>query len=114
MAVETSPRPGTRFAELDVSISAEGAATVVRLRGVADIGTTPFLAEELARITTGGEGGVVVDLAQTSFMDTGALRAVMEAREILAAGGRQLTLRSPSRNVARLVTVFGLGHLVGP
>jgi anti-anti-sigma regulatory factor len=47
-------------------------------------------------------------------MDTAALRAVLQARDTLQGTGRQLTLRSPSRSVGRLLEVFGLGGLAGP
>ena len=99
---------------LDVVMFTEGATTIVALRGEADIATLPVVVDALARVIADRDGDVVVDLAQTDFMDTAALRAVLVAREELHAGERQLTLRSPSRIAVRLLGVFGLSHLVRP
>lgn len=99
---------------LDVLMSAEGATTVIVLRGEADIATLPVVVDALARVIADQDGDVVVDLAQTDFIDTAALRAVLRARHVLHGGERQLTLRSPSRIAARLLAVFGLSQLVSP
>jgi len=97
-----------------VAVSAEGANTVVALGGEADVATLPALVGAFARIIADCEGDVVVDLAQIEFMDTAALRSVLEARAVLAGDGRQLMFRSPSRIAERVLAVFGLTHLVGP
>lgn len=99
---------------LDVLMSVEGATTVLSLRGEADIATVPAVIDALARVISDHDGDVVVDLAQTDFMDTAALRAVLRARQELQGGERQLTLRSPSRIAGRLLAVFGLCQLVRP
>lgn len=97
---------------LDVSVFIEGSTTVVVLRGEADIATLPVVVEVLAGVIADHDGDVIVDLEQTAFIDTGALRAVLRARQILRGGGRELTLRSPSQIAGRLLEVFGLSFLV--
>ena len=114
MSVATLVQPTPQVVGLDVFLHAEGGSTVVVLRGEADIFTQPVVVDALARVIAERDGNVVVDLAQTAFIDTAALRAVLRAREVLAGGGRQLTLRSPSRIAGRLLAVFGLSHLVSP
>lgn len=99
---------------LDVLLSAEGPATVVALRGEADVATLPAIVDALAGVIADRDGNVIVDLAQTAFIDTAALRVVLRAREMLHGGERELTLRSPSRIAGRLLTVFELTHLVSP
>lgn len=105
------PAPG---AELAVTVFIDGAVTVVALRGEADLATVHVVRDALANVIADGQGDVVVDLAQTDFMDTAALRVVLRARETLGGTGRHLTLRSPSRTSRRLLAVFGLGHLANP
>lgn len=99
---------------LHVSVSPEGTATAVALRGEADVATVAALVDTLAGLSAHGEGDIVVDLSQIEFMDIATLRAVLAARADLAGNGRQLTLRSPSRIAGRVLGVFGLDHLVSP
>lgn len=98
---------------LDVPVSAEDGVTVVAFRGEADIATLPVVADTLARVIADQRGDVIVDLAETKLIDTATVRAVLRAREVLACGGRQLTLQSPSRIANRVLSVFGLSDLVG-
>lgn len=115
MSIATLAQPAAPFAAgLDVSVSAEGATTVLAVRGEADVATLPALVGAFARIIADGAGDVVVDLAQLEFMDTATIRAVVRARAVLAGDGRQLTLRSPSRIARRILAVFGLTQLVSP
>ena len=99
---------------LNAAVFEEGAVTVVALRGEADSATLAVVVDALSGVIADRAGDIVVDLAQTEFMDTAALRAVLTCRASLAGTGRRLTLRSPSRSAGRLLGIFGLGHLVGP
>lgn len=114
MSVATLVQSAPPAAGLHVLISAEGATTVVAVRGEADISTLSVVVDALARVIADQEGDVVVDLAQTDFIDTATLRAMLRAREVLLDGERQLTLRSPSSIAGRLLALFGLSHLVEP
>ena len=114
MSVAMQVQPPTWVAGLAVTMFTEGAVTVVALRGEADLATVHVVRDALADVIADGQGDVVVDLAQTEFMDTAALRFVLRARETLAATGRRLTLRSPSKSSGRLLAVLGLGHLATP
>lgn len=112
MALATLVHPVRPTFGLDVSISAEGGITVIALRGEADVATLAVVADALARVIADEQGDVVVDLAETGFIDIATLRALMRAKEVLDWGGRQLTLRSPSRIADRVLTVLGVSHLV--
>lgn len=114
MSVTAQRSPATPFAGLAATVFTEGEVTVVALRGEADRATLHIVRDALADVIAEGQGDVVVDLAQTDFIDTAALRTVLRARETLGGSGRLLTLRSPSRIAGRLLGVFGLGHLAGP
>lgn len=114
MSVATQVPQTTIAMGLTATVFADGAVTVVALRGEADRATLHVVRDALAAVIADRQGDVVVDLAETEFMDSAALRAVLTARESLAGTGRLLTLRSPSRSAARLLGVFGLGHLAVP
>jgi anti-anti-sigma factor len=95
-----------------VSMSADGAATLVGLRGEADFATLPAFVNVLARVIAEDHGAVVIDLTETAFIDTAIVRTIGRAAELLRERDRQLTLRSPSRLAGRVLLVFGLSHLV--
>lgn len=99
---------------LAAAVFPEGAVTVVALRGDADRATLHVVRDALTDVIAERNGDVVVDLTQTDFIDTAALRVLLRARETLEVSGRHLTLRSPSRSTRRLLGVFGLGHLTSP
>ena len=95
-------------------MSAEGAATVIALRGEADLAALPAVVDMFVRVIADHQGAVVVDLAQAEFIDIATARVLGRAGEFLGHRGRQLTPRSPSRLAIRVLAVFGLCHLVEP
>lgn len=97
---------------LVVSISAEGAVTVIALRGEADVSTLAAVADGLSRALADHRGAVVVDLTDTEFIDSATVRAIGQAAQFLGGRERQLTVRSPSRLALHLLEVFGLSDLV--
>jgi anti-anti-sigma factor len=114
MSVAMPVTPPPPVAGLSATVFADGLVTVVALRGEADVATLQIVRDALAAVIADREGDIVVDLAQTEFMDTAALRGVLQAQETLHGTGPRLTLRSPSRSAARVLGVFGLGDLAGP
>jgi anti-anti-sigma factor len=97
---------------LVATLSSEAEATVITLHGESDLYTLPVVVEVLARVVTDFDGPVVVDLAQTTFVDVGTVRALATTAARLAEGRRTFTLRSPSRMVRRILGVFDLTGLV--
>jgi anti-anti-sigma factor len=93
-------------------VLAEGPVIVVLLRGEADVSTKLVLCDVLSRVIASGAGDVVIDLAETSFIDAGAGRVLATAQQLLDPGNRRLTFRSPSRLALRVLDVFGLAGLV--
>ena len=114
MALATLVQSTPPVAGLDVSVSNEEGVTVIALRGEADVATLPAVVDTLARVIVDHEGDLVVDLAQAAFIDTATVRALLRAKGVLNGGGRELTLRSPSRIASRLLALFGISHLVRP
>ncbi len=97
---------------LVASRSIEDDATVVVLRGEADLVTRGVISSVLARVIADHDGPVVVDLAEIAFIDAGSIRVLARAAQFLGAGGRELTLRSPSRIAVRVLTLLELSHLI--
>jgi len=51
---------------------------------------------------------VIVDMSGVTFMDSSGLRVLVEAQQRAEAGGPSLVLRSPSRQITRLLDLAGL------
>ena len=51
---------------------------------------------------------VVIDLSGVTFMDSSGLRVLVEAQQRAEAAGSTLALRSPSRQIVRLLDLAGL------
>jgi anti-anti-sigma factor len=105
---------GSAAPVLAPSWRAEGAATVIDLRGEADVDALPALVAVLARVAAECQGPVVVDLTAAGFIDAATVRILSRARRFLGDHGRQLTVRSPSIQALRLLAFAGCADLVEP
>jgi len=85
----------TRPPALKVSLAPEGMATVVVLQGEADVVSLPALSEALERIISRHKGPVIIDLADTAFIDSATVRALSWAAVTLDKAGRPLSVRAP-------------------
>jgi anti-anti-sigma factor len=103
---------GVMSALTTVVVRAEGARTVVAVGGEADLFNRPALSQALSTVIASHDGDVVVDLAETAFIDTAIVRALADAHRMLGLQGRTVTFRSPSRLAARLLDLFGLTDLI--
>lgn len=90
----------------------DGETTVVAVRGEADQFTLPVVVSGLSRAIADGEGAVVVDLADATFVDAATVRAIARAAMVLHERKRMLTVRSPSPAVGRIHVALGLSHLL--
>jgi anti-anti-sigma factor len=97
-----------------VSTALGGGGTIVTLRGECDYATRPALLEILTELIVAGDGPVVIDLAETTFIDGGSVRAVTRAADVLSDGGRPLTIRAPTRLARRVLAICEASHLVQP
>jgi anti-sigma B factor antagonist len=93
---------------LEVDISHAGGADVVDVRGELDAGSALGLAGPLTNIANDGEGDVVLDLTELSFMDSTGMSVLLNARRRLTRQGRQLLVVCPSGPVMRLFELTSL------
>ena len=114
MSLSTFTPSARRAPGLVISISTEGGATVVALRGEADIATLSLVTRMLDRAVRAHDGPVVAELAETCHIDSGTVRLLGQAAQALAKQGRSLTIRSPSRTAVRVLELFGLSDLITP
>jgi anti-sigma B factor antagonist len=99
--------------QLEVDITRVGPADVFDVRGELDIGSALGLAGPLADIATDGDGHVVLDLSELSFMDSTGMSVLLNARRRLTRQGRQLLVVCPSGPVMRLLELTRLIDTMG-
>jgi anti-anti-sigma factor len=84
----------------------------VELTGEFDIATTAEMRDSILSQHR-GESQVVIDMTGVTFMDSSALRALLEVRGALADNGAEVTLANPTPNVLRLLSITGTADLFG-
>ena len=77
-------------------------------RGELDVATRHQLSQEVLRLQDAGFDRVVIDLAETTFIDSSALVAVVRLADLAAQDGFDLTLRPGPAPVQRLFELSGL------
>ncbi len=80
----------------------------LRVRGELDAGSSWVLRDQLDPLPQGDGGGVVVDMAGVSFVDSSGLRVLIDAHLRAERHGRSLVLVEPSPAVRRLLEISGL------
>ncbi len=96
-------------AALDVLVEAPGRE--VRLRGAINVHTVPDLRVQLQRILEGGDGDLVLHLAEAEVHDATGLGVLVGAHHRALRTGRRLVIAEASERLERLLRVTRL-HLV--
>ena len=94
--------------DLVLATAREGERAVLSVRGELDAHSAPGLEDQIARLVADGVTKVVLDLAETGFLDSSGLRAILTAQRRLGESGGVLTLQTPSEAVTRLLEITGL------
>ncbi len=87
---------------LTVSIDADG---VIVASGDVDLAGGPLL--EAAILQREDDNPVVIDLGDVAFIDSSGLRSLLAASRRAQERGTTVVLRSPSREVRRLLEITG-------
>ncbi len=85
---------------------------VVAVRGEIDLFTAPELKKTLADAIENGATKVVVDLSETTFLDSSGLGALVWAQHRLQAAGGDLVAIDPNAAVTPTLEVTGVGRLL--
>jgi anti-anti-sigma factor len=93
-----------------VTFNAEQA--VMSVRGEVDIYAAPELGAFFETVIASGCSSVVLDLADLETLYASGMRVIVNASRRLASAGGQLTIRSPSARVNRVLDRSGLADLV--
>jgi len=91
--------------------SLDGDRHVVAVRGEIDLFTAPDLKATLVAAIDSGKTGIVVDLSETSFLDSTALGVLIGAVKRLRARDGALTLVNTDANIAKTFEITGLDQI---
>ena len=73
------------------------------LEGELDLAAAPVLRERFEEAAGAGPRGVVLDMAEVTFVDSSALRELLRAHAAVRAAGGELVLAGVGPAVARLL-----------
>ena len=99
--------PESNVSPLSVSTSSEDGHTVVAVSGEVDAASADTLRATITEVIDGGQGTVVVDMSEVSFIDSSGLRVLIAGYKAAAAASGVLSVRAPSEPVTRLLEITG-------
>jgi anti-sigma B factor antagonist len=94
--------------DLILDVRHDGETAILRLQGDLDVATAPELAELCHSVHARGAKQVVIDLTETTFLDSAGLRALVGAQRLFGGEGANVRLTHPSEAVIRLLDITGL------
>lgn len=100
---ELNHQPGMASAE----VFHDHGRTVIRVDGELDMATVPMLESVLKAVGDARPQAVVLDVHSVGFMDSAGVKAIVAARDRLAARGRTLQVRNGSPSVERIFELTG-------
>jgi anti-anti-sigma factor len=107
---ETNTMP-TQFPAFGVEVNPDD-EEVLRVKGEVDLATAQLLAEHLDAVIESGIRSVIVDLEETTFIDSSGLSVIVRALTRLRAHDGDMVLRSPTGSVRRSLEITGLDKLL--
>lgn len=87
-------------------------AYVLEVGGELDLHTSPRLRSRIGELVASGATELIVDLTETTFVDSTALHVLLDARKRLGSEGGELIVLCPSPHVRRVFEVTGVDGLL--
>lgn len=89
----------------------DGDRHVVAVRGEIDLFTAPELKQKLTEAIEGGKSRLVVDLSETTFLDSTALGVLIGAVKRLRSREGALVIVNTDQNIAKTFEITGLDQI---
>jgi anti-sigma B factor antagonist len=89
----------------------DAARHVIAVRGEIDLFTAPELKQKLGEAIEGGRNQIVVDLTETTFLDSTALGVLIGAVKRLRSDSGRLVLVNVDVNIAKTFEITGLDQI---
>lgn len=85
-----------------------GAATIVAAAGEIDVFTAPDLDAELTKAVDSGQGNMIIDLREVSFLDSTGLGILVKCLKQAKTAGGSLRLVVSSEKIRKIFDITGL------
>jgi anti-sigma B factor antagonist len=92
-------------------IDADGGVVAVAVSGEIDLFTAPELKAAIADVVDGGSTRIVVDLTQTTFLDSTALGVLIGAVKRLRSTDGALSIVNTDATIAKTFEITGLDQI---
>ena len=98
----------------DLSLQLETRNGVVRIAvgGELDMASAPALAGSLEGAESGGTHAIILDLRDTTFIDSSGLRAILKASQHAKSNGHQLAIVGVNPSARQLFELTGTEDLI--
>ena len=97
---------------LDIHETIEDEVLIVAVRGELDLYTAPDLRSLLLGAIQDGRTAVVLDLRETTFLDSTALGVIIAAMKALRIRSGRLVLVNDRTSITKTLAITGLDHLL--
>jgi anti-sigma B factor antagonist len=94
-----------------VATERDGDDVVISVAGEVDLYTAPELKQELVRVIEEGTRNVIVDMSETTFIDSTTLGVLVSGLKRLRPSGGQLALVVTDRNIRKVFDITGLDRV---
>jgi len=95
----------------EIRVETEPGLTVVRMVGEIDVALREQASGSMVAALT-GDGAIVVDASEVTFIDSSGLAFVMQLLRAAREAGIAVTLRDPSRAVRDVLEIVGAASLL--
>jgi anti-anti-sigma factor len=98
---------------LELVVEGHPQRPTVRLRGEVDLSNAPQLLHVLVSVAYHAQHGIVIDLAETTFLDCRGRAVLIIVRRIQQTQGRSFELRGARGGVRKVLGWVGLAEVEG-
>jgi anti-sigma B factor antagonist len=89
----------------NVTVTEQATVVEIRVFGEIDLVTAPVLQRHLDAVIDSPRRAVVIDLAETTFLDARGIGVLVNARKRIGAAGGRLVIRRPPALVRRILEI---------
>jgi anti-sigma B factor antagonist len=112
MTQEQMTQEEVSLPKAEFQVTRDSDSVIVAIVGEFDLAAEPAFITMLDGLSADGGGDVTLDLSETSFFDSTALRCVILADLRLAALGRAMRIAAPSPRVMKVLEITGVGDQI--